>query len=72
MNIRVEAGSLNISLSATLVEPTCKVKIVWAVDNISCSTWTCFTLIPSINGHSLSGVNPELSLIGGMATSVMA
>lgn len=73
MNARVEAGSLTISLNAQIVEPTLKVSVKTAQSNVLRSTWTCFTLAtPSVNGHSLSGVNPELSLTGGMATLVMA
>lgn len=69
MNIRVEAGPLNIGLTSNIVEPTVKVEIKAIHGRHLRSTWTCFSLpTPSINGHSLSGVNPELSLIGGMAT----
>jgi hypothetical protein len=69
MNIRVEAGPLTIGLTSNIVEPTVKVEIK-AVHSLSlCSTWTCFSLsTPSVNGHSLSGINPELVLNGGMAT----
>jgi hypothetical protein len=69
MNARVEAGPLIIGFTANIVEPTVKVEIK-AVHGLNLrSTWTCFSLAtPSINGHSLSGVNPELSLTGGMAT----
>jgi hypothetical protein len=69
MNIRVEAGPLTIGLISNMVEPTVKVEIVTVAKQITCSTRTCFSLAtPSINGHSLSGVNPELALTGGMAT----
>ena len=69
MNARVEAGPLTIGFTANIVEPTIKVEIK-AVHSLHLrSTWTCFSpATPSINGHSLSGVNPELSLTGGMAT----
>jgi hypothetical protein len=69
MNTRVEAGPLTVGLISNIVEPTFKVELK-AIHGLSlCSTWTCFSLsTPSINGHSLSGINPELSLIGGMAT----
>jgi hypothetical protein len=69
MNIRVEAGPLIVGLSSKLVEPTVKVELK-AIHGLSLrSTRTCFSLsTPSINGHSLSGINPELALIGGMAT----
>ena len=69
MNIRVEAGPLNIGLISNIVEPTVKVEIKAVISQTSRSTRTCFSLpTPSVNGHSLSGVNPELSLTGGMAT----
>ena len=69
MNARVEAGPLSVGFTANIVEPTVKVEIRAVHAPILCSTWTCFSLAtPSINGHSLSGINPELSLTGGMAT----
>lgn len=73
MNVRVEAGSLNAGLTASIVEPTVKVEIkVLQTINFT-SARTCFTLAtPSVNGHSLSGVNPELTLMGGMATLAAA
>ena len=69
MNVKVEAGSLSLGLKATMVEPTVKVEIKACAKASVYSTRTCFALAtPSINGHSLSGVNPEFTLIGGMAT----
>ena len=69
MNVKVEAGSLSLGLKATIVEPTVKVEIKACANVFTYSTRTCFALAtPSINGHSLSGVNPEFTLIGGMAT----
>jgi len=69
MNIRVEAGPITIGFTSNMVEPTVKVEIVTVAKQITYSTRTCFSLsTPSINGHSLSGINPELSLTGGMAT----
>lgn len=73
MNARVEAGPLTVGLTANIVEPTVKVELKAVHSLTLCSTWTCFSLAtPSINGHSLSGINPELSLTGGMATLAMA
>jgi len=73
MNARVEAGSLTIGFTAQIVEPTVKVSVKTAYVNVLSSTWTCLTqATPSVNGHSLSGVNPELVLTGGMATLAMA
>jgi hypothetical protein len=73
MNARVEAGSLTISLTAQIVEPTVKVSVKTAYTNVLRSTWTCLNSAPlSVNGHSLSAINPELVLNGGMATLEMA
>jgi hypothetical protein len=73
MNARVEAGPLTIGLTANIVEPTIKVELKAVHSLLVCSTWTCFSLAtPSVNGHSLSGVNPESALTGGMATLAMA
>jgi hypothetical protein len=73
MNARVEAGPLTIGLISNMVEPTVKVEIKAVISQNLHSTWACFSLAtPSINGHSLSGINPELILTGGMATLVMA
>lgn len=69
MNARIEAGSLTIGFTAQIVEPTIKVSVKTAYVNVLCSTWTCFNPAPiSLNGHSLSAINPELVLTGGMAT----
>jgi hypothetical protein len=69
MNARVEAGPLSIGFTSSIVEPTIKVEVKSIHGSILCSTRTCFSLAtPSVNGHSLSGVNPELVLTGGMAT----
>lgn len=69
MNVKVEAGSLDLSLKATIVEPTIKVEIKHVAKHNLRSTWTCFSLTPiSVNGHSVSAINPEFALIGGMTT----
>jgi hypothetical protein len=69
MNARIEAGSLTICFNAQMVEPTVKVEIKTAYTNALTSTWTCLNSAPiSLNGHSLSAINPELVLTGGMAT----
>jgi hypothetical protein len=69
MNVRVEAGSLTISLTGTVIEPTIKVEIKTLAQQVLQTKWTCFTLAPlSVNGHSVSAINPELALTGGMAT----
>jgi hypothetical protein len=69
MNVRVEAGSFNISLKATIVEPTLKVEIRSEHIQSLRSAWTCFSLTTlSVNGHSVSAINPEFALMGGTAT----
>jgi hypothetical protein len=69
MNARVEAGPLIIGFTANIVEPTIKVEIKATISQTLRSTGACFSpAIPSVNGHSLSGINPELVLTGGMAT----
>jgi hypothetical protein len=73
MNARVEAGPINIRLTSNIVEPTIKVELRVIHSPILRSTRTCFSLAtPSVNGHSLSGINPELILNGGTTTLVMA
>jgi hypothetical protein len=73
MNARIEAGSLTIGFTAQIVEPTVKVSVKTAYVNVLRSTWTCFNSAPiSLNGHSLSAINPESVLNGGMATLAMA
>jgi len=73
MNARVEAGPFNIGFTSNMVEPTIKVEIKTAFQSFNAPTWTCFSLAtPSVNGHSLSGVNPEFILTGGTTTLAMA
>jgi hypothetical protein len=73
MNVRVEAGSIIVNFKSTLVEPTLKVGICLPDITSLLTTWTCFTLTqPTVNGHSLSAIDPKDSLIGGMATLAMA
>jgi hypothetical protein len=73
MNARVEAGPITVGFTANIVESVVKTTIKTAHKSLDYSTWTCFSLAtPSVNGHSLSGVNPESILTGGMATLVMA
>lgn len=73
MNARIEAGSLTIGYTAEIVEPTVKVSVKTAYVNVLRSTWTCLNSAPlSLNGHSISSINPELVLLGGTTTLVMA
>lgn len=69
MNVRVEAGSLSVSLTGTVIEPTIKVEIQTVAQQVLQTKWTCFTLAPlSVNGHSVSAINPEFALMGGTTT----
>ena len=73
MNVRVEAGSIIVNLKSTLVEPTLNVGICRHDIVSPLTNWTCFTLTqPTVNGHSLSAINPQDFLIGGMTTLAMA
>jgi hypothetical protein len=70
MNTRIEAGSMSISLSATLVAPVILVQdMSWTTPN-PVRAWTCFNFpVVSVNGHSLKSINPELK-VGELATSL--
>lgn len=73
MNVKVEASPLTLNVDATFVECSISTKLNSGYAKISINNWTCFTLTPiSVNGHSLSGINPEVALIGGMTTSAVA
>lgn len=74
MNISVQAGPLTISLDAQLVDVKVSVEIIIPVDFHTPTDMTClpnFNII-SINGHSLSAVNPDVTLAGGKATLIAA
>jgi hypothetical protein len=71
MNISVQAGALEICIGAKLVTPK-----VFTVASFSTHTLqplgSCLApSIVSINGHSLSAINPDV-LIGGKATLIAA
>lgn len=74
MNVEIEAGTLTIGFMAQIVEPKIVVELKLEGSNaITYSVTTCFyPTIISLNGHSLSAVNPDFNLIGVMATSIMA
>lgn len=70
MNASVQAGPLENFVSAEFTD----VKVFTSITHItslfpSVVNMTCLPLsIISINGHSLSAINPDNILIGGMAT----
>lgn len=71
MNVRVEASSINVGLNATLSQPVI-VTESYIVDIIPLSpTWTCFSLTQlTVNGHSVSAVNPDFTKVGELAASL--
>lgn len=73
MNARVEADPITLMLGVSMIECTIQTQINSGQAIVSLNSWVCFTpALISINGHSLSAINPETTLTGGMATLVMA
>tara|TARA_R110000868_G_scaffold308105_2_gene569706 strand:+ start:384 stop:608 length:225 start_codon:yes stop_codon:yes gene_type:complete len=74
MNTCVQAGVLIISVKAEMISATVSTKRSPYKGTVAKQVeTTClhhFNL--SLNGHSISAINPELVLTGGMATSAMA
>ena len=73
MNVEVAVGSLNISLKASIVEPTVTSSTVFVAKNTKTFPISSKrSSIISINGHSLSAVNPHVTAIGGETTLIAA
>jgi hypothetical protein len=73
MNTRVQAEVLTLGVIAEMVNPKTLVVINVIDSNPYLTKAICLPHIKiSINGHSLSGVNPEDLLIGGTTTLAMA
>lgn len=73
MNVEIGVGSFEVGFSATLIEPTPVTRIIYVVDSSVNQPLThSRSTIISLNGHSLSAVNPDLVLVGGKATLVAA
>lgn len=73
MNVEIAVGSIGVSFSATLVEPTATSRIIYVINNdIKQPLTHSRSTIISLNGHSLSAINPDAKLIGGKATLVTA
>jgi hypothetical protein len=73
MNICVQAGPLTISVVAKMVGSkvsTYTPHVFTVAKHVEATCLHLFNL--SLNGHSISAINPELVLTGGMATSEMA
>jgi hypothetical protein len=72
MNISVQAEVLTIGFTANIVNPKITTTLLLPNDNISVVVLCLHLPKLSVNGHSISAINPEDILIGGMATSAMA
>ena len=73
MNARVEAGPMIIGASCVMITPVVITKIVVDPRRATTLTWTCFSPAPiSINGHSLSAINPDFIKAGELTTSTLA
>ena len=73
MNTCVQAGPLTVSLVAKLGDVKVSTTITTFDVNGPLVELTCLPLFTlTVNGHSISAINPESVLLGGMATSVMA
>lgn len=73
MNVEIGVGSFNVGFSATLIEPTPITRTIFIFENkIGQPLTHSISTIVSLNGHSLSAVNPDLTLVGGKATLVAA
>jgi hypothetical protein len=73
MNICVQAGPLTISIVAKMVGSkvsTYTPNVFTVAQRVEATCLHHFNL--SLNGHSISAINPELVLTGGTTTSAMA
>ena len=69
MNTCVQAGPLTVNVVATMVNTKVSTSISLMMTVAKQVETTClhhFNL--SLNGHSISAINPELALTGGMTT----
>ncbi len=69
MNICVQAGPLTISVVAVMVGSkvsTSTSHVLTVAKQVGTACLHPFNI--SLNGHSISAINPELVLTGGMAT----
>lgn len=72
MNVEIAVGSIGVSFSATLVEPTATSRIIFIIEQMSSPMTFSRSNIISLNGHSLSAINPNANFIGGKATLIAA
>jgi hypothetical protein len=71
MNISVQAGALEICIGAKIVAPRVSTVISFSTPTLQPLGSCLAPTIVSINGHSLSAINPDV-LIGGEATLIAA
>ena len=69
MNAVVGVGSFEVGFSASLIEPTPATTTIFIINskNMPPMTFSRSTIV-SLNGHSLSAINPDALLIGGETT----
>lgn len=73
MNAKIGAGPFIVSATAEMSQPAISSNTNIPSVAIATSGGTCLSLsIISINGHSLSSINPDVFKKGGMTTSVLA
>ena len=73
MNICVQAGPLTLDVQVEMINSkvsTFTHHVFTVAKHVETTCLHHFNL--SLNGHSISAINPEFTLTGGMATSVMA
>ena len=74
MDVKVEAGPIQIGVVAEMVSPVVSITLNVVVSrSLSSLTWTCLTLAHfSINGHSLNAINPDTLSFGGKTMLALA
>jgi hypothetical protein len=73
MNVNVQAGSLTLGVVATMSNAKVSTVVSFATFHIGNVETTCLSFAPlTVNGHSISAINPESTFTGGMATLAMA
>jgi uncharacterized membrane protein len=73
MNTCVQAGPLTLSFVAKLGDVKVSTTISFIDNFVAVVELTCLPLTKlTINGHSISAINPELVLTGGTTTLAMA
>jgi hypothetical protein len=68
MNVEIAVGSIGVSFTAILVEPIATSRQIFVIEQMSSPMTFSRSSIISLNGHSLSAINPNAQLIGGETT----